>query len=99
MPQIKEEIIERVRQTADILDVIGKYVDLKQKGNNYFGLCPFHNEKTGSFSVAPQKQIYHCFGCGSGGNVFSFLMNYQKVSFPESVKILAEQYNLSLIHI
>ena len=96
MPQIKEEIIERVRQTADILDVIGKYVDLKQKGNNYFGLCPFHNEKTGSFSVAPQKQIYHCFGCGSGGNVFSFLMNYQKVSFPESVKILAEQYNIPI---
>ena len=96
MPQIKEDIIERVRQTADILDVIGKYVDLKQKGNNYFGLCPFHNEKTGSFSVAPQKQIYHCFGCGSGGNVFSFLMNYQKISFPETVKILAEEYNIPI---
>ena len=96
MPQIKEDIIERVRQTADILDVISKYVDLKQKGNNYFGLCPFHNEKTGSFSVAPQKQIYHCFGCGSGGNVFSFLMNYQKIPFPETVKFLAEQYNIPI---
>ena len=96
MPQIKEDVIERVRQTADILDVIGKYVNLKQKGNNYFGLCPFHDEKTGSFSVAPQKQIYHCFGCGSGGNVFSFLMNYQKMSFPETVKFLAEQYNIPI---
>ena len=96
MPQIKEDVIERVRLTADILDVIGKYVNLKQKGNNYFGLCPFHDEKTGSFSVAPQKQIYHCFGCGSGGNVFSFLMNYQKMSFPETVKFLAEQYNIPI---
>ena len=72
MPQIKEDVIERVRQTADILDVIGKYVSLKQKGNNYFGLCPFHDEKTGSFIVAPQKQIYHCFGCGSVVMYFHF---------------------------
>ena len=96
MPQINQNTIEKVRQTSDILEVIGKYVNLKQKGNNYFGLCPFHNEKTSSFSVAPQKQIYHCFGCGSGGNVFSFLMNYQKISFPESVKMLAEQYNIPI---
>ena len=96
MPQINQNIIEKVRQSSDILEVVGKYVNLKQKGNNYFGLCPFHNEKTGSFSVAPQKQIYHCFGCGSGGNVFSFLMNYQKISFPESVKMLAEQYNIPI---
>lgn len=94
MARIPQDIVDRVRDTSDIVDVVSQYVDLKQRGANFFGLCPFHGEKTASFSVAPAKQIYHCFGCGSGGNVFSFLMEYQKVTFPEAVKALAERYNI-----
>ena len=82
MAVISKDIIDRVRETTDIVDIISEYVDLKQKGPNLFGLCPFHNEKTPSFSVALQKQIYYCFGCHSGGNVFSFLMEYLKIPFP-----------------
>jgi len=96
MARIPQDIVDRVRDTADIVDVVSQYVDLKQRGANFFGLCPFHGEKTASFSVAPAKQIYHCFGCGSGGNVFSFLMEYQKVTFPESIKILADRYNIPI---
>ena len=94
--KIPQDSIDRVRDSADIVDVISQFVDLKQRGSNYFGLCPFHGEKTASFSVAPSKQIYHCFGCGAGGNVFSFVMEYQKVPFPESIKILAERYNIPI---
>ena len=94
MAQISQNVIERVRETSDIVDVVSRYVDLKQRGANFFGLCPFHSEKTPSFSVAPSKQIYHCFGCNSGGNVFSFIMDYQKISFPEAVKSLADYYNI-----
>lgn len=94
MAKIPQDIVDRVRDTADIVDVVSQYVDLKQRGANYFGLCPFHGEKTPSFSVAPAKQIYHCFGCSSGGNVFSFIMEYQKVSFPEAIKTLADRYNI-----
>ena len=82
MGKIPQDIVDRVRDEADILDVVSQYVDLKQRGAHYFGLCPFHCEKTPSFSVAPAKQIYHCFGCSSGANVFSFLMEYQKITFP-----------------
>ena len=96
MYKISQEDIERVRDLSDIVDVISQYVQLTRKGNNFFGLCPFHNEKTPSFSVAYQKQIFHCFGCGKGGNVFSFVMDYQKISFPESVKLLADKYNVDL---
>ena len=96
MSQIAQDIIERVRDSADIVDVVSKYVDLKQRGPNYFGLCPFHNEKTPSFSVSPSKQIYYCFGCNDGGNVYSFLMDYQKIPFPDAVKVLAEQYNIPI---
>ena len=96
MTKIPQDIIDQVRDTAEIFEVISRDVKLKKRGTNYFGLCPFHNEKTASFSVAPSKQIYHCFGCGSGGNVFSFLMEYQKVSFPEAVKLLADQYNIPI---
>ena len=96
MYKISQEDIERVRDLSDIVDVISQYVQLIRKGNNFFGLCPFHNEKTPSFSVAHQKQIFHCFGCGKGGNVFSFVMDYQKISFPESVKLLADKYNVDL---
>lgn len=94
MAKIPQDIIERVRDSAEILDVVSQYVDLKQRGNNYFGLCPFHDEKTPSFSVAPAKQIYHCFGCGAGGNVYSFIMEYQKITFPEAIKVIAERYNI-----
>ena len=96
MSKINQEEIDRIRDLADIVDVVSQFVDLKNRGNNFFGLCPFHNEKTPSFSVAPSKQIYHCFGCGKGGNVFSFIMDYQKISFPESIKILADKYNVNL---
>ena len=96
MSQIPQDIIERVRDSADIVDVVSKYVDLKQRGPNYFGLCPFHNEKTPSFSVSPSKQIYYCFGCNAGGNVYSFLMDYQQIPFPDAVKVLAEQYNIPI---
>jgi len=96
MSQIPQDIIDRVRDSADIVDVVSQYVDLKQRGPNYFGLCPFHNEKTPSFSVASAKQIYYCFGCNSGGNVFSFLMDYQQIPFPDAVKALAERYNIPI---
>ena len=97
MAKIPQDIIERVRDTADIVDVISQFVDLKQRGPNYFGLCPFHSEKTPSFSVAPAKQIYYCFGCHSGGNVFSFMMDYQKIPFPDAVQVLAERYNIPIL--
>ena len=89
-------IIDQVRDANDIVSVIGQYVRLEKKGANYFGLCPFHGEKTPSFSVSPRKQIYNCFGCGKGGNVYSFIMEYENVSFPESVRILAKKANISL---
>ena len=96
MPQIPQGTVDIVRETSDILEVISQYVDLKQRGANYFGICPFHDEKTPSFSVAPSKQIYHCFGCNSGGNVFSFIMEYQNTSFPEAVKFVADRYNIKI---
>ena len=96
MPQIPQGTVDIVRETSDILEVISQYVDLKQRGANYFGICPFHDEKTPSFSVAPSKQIYHCFGCNSGGNVFSFIMEYQSTSFPEAVKFVADRYNIKI---
>mgnify|MGYP000576873482 FL=1 len=77
MPYFSDDIIEEVRSRNDIVDVIGQYVHLTKKGSTYFGLCPFHNEKTGSFSVSPNKQMYYCFGCGAGGNVFTFMMQYE----------------------
>ena len=91
-----EDIIEQVRSANDIVDVIGQYVKLTKKGANYFGLCPFHGEKTPSFSVSPQKQIYYCFGCGAGGNVISFLMEYENYSFTEALKYLAERAHIQL---
>ncbi len=91
-----DDIVEQVRSSVDIVDVIGSYVRLKRKGNSYFGLCPFHNEKTGSFSVSGQKQMYYCFGCGAGGNVFTFLMEYENASFPEALKMLADRAGIRL---
>ncbi|MDO4438143.1 MAG: DNA primase [Eubacteriales bacterium] len=91
-----EEIIEQVRNANDIVDVIGQYVRLTKKGSNYFGLCPFHGEKTASFSVSPQKQIYYCFGCGAGGNVISFIMEYENYTFSEALKYLADRARIEL---
>lgn len=91
-----EAIIDEVRQSNDIVDVISQYVHLKRSGRNYFGLCPFHNEKSPSFSVSPDKQIFHCFGCGVGGNVFSFLSKIENISFIEAVQNLAARANITL---
>ena len=96
MPRVPEETIERIRNTADIYDVVAQYVDLKKRGRNFFGLCPFHSEKTPSFSVAPDKQIYHCFGCGAGGNVFSFIVEHEKISFIEAVQQLGQKYGIQV---
>ena len=94
MPKIPQDTIDKIRDQADIVDIISQDVELKRKGINYFGVCPFHDEKTPSFSVSPSKQIYHCFGCGSGGNVFTFLIEFQKLTFFEAVKMLADKYNV-----
>lgn len=96
MARVPEETIERIRNTADIYDVVAQYVDLKKRGRNFFGLCPFHSEKTPSFSVAPDKQIYHCFGCGAGGNVFSFIVEHEKISFIEAVQQLGQKYGIDV---
>ena len=91
-----EEVIEEVRSKNDIVDVISGYVGLKKKGSSYFGLCPFHNEKSPSFSVSRQKQMYYCFGCGAGGNVFTFIMEYENFSFVEALKFLADRAGVEL---
>lgn len=91
-----DEIIEEVRSKNDIVDVISSYVKLQKKGSSYFGLCPFHNEKSPSFSVSREKQMYYCFGCGAGGNVFTFLMEYENYSFQEALKYLADRAGVEL---
>ncbi len=91
-----DELVEEVRMKNDIVDVISGYVRLQKKGANHFGLCPFHNEKSPSFSVSGGKQMYYCFGCGAGGNVFTFIMEYENYSFPEAVKLLADRAGVDL---
>lgn len=91
-----EELIEEVRSRNDIVDVISGYVKLTKKGSSYFGLCPFHNEKSPSFSVSREKQMYYCFGCGAGGNVFTFVMEYENYTFVEALKMLAERVGIDL---
>ena len=91
-----DDIIEEVRMKNDIVDVISQYVKLTRKGSSYFGLCPFHNEKTPSFSVTPSKQMYYCFGCGAGGNVYNFIMEYENYTFMEAVRMLAERAGIEL---
>lgn len=88
---LPEEFIEKVQHAVDIVDVVSEYVQLKKQGRNFFGLCPFHGENTPSFSVSPEKQIFHCFGCGSGGNVFTFLMQIEGCSFTEAVQMTAKK--------
>lgn len=96
MPWYSEEQIEEVRSRSDIVSVIGKYVRLKRTGSGYTGLCPFHNEKTPSFHVNPARQMYKCFGCGVGGNVLTFVMEYENLTFPEAMEMLAEEAGIDL---
>ena len=96
MLRYSDELIEEVRQSNDIVDIISQYVHLTRKGRNYFGLCPFHNEKSPSFSVSPDRQIFHCFGCGVGGNVYTFLMKIEGITFKDAVEQLAERANIQL---
>ncbi|MCI8760056.1 MAG: DNA primase [Clostridia bacterium] len=96
MQRYSDEIIDEVRQANDIVDIISQYVHLKRSGRNFFGLCPFHSEKSPSFSVSPDKQIFHCFGCGVGGNVFTFLTKIEGINFIEAVQTLAERSNIQL---
>lgn len=96
MAYYSDELIEEIRSGNDIVDVISGYVRLTKKGSTYFGLCPFHNEKTPSFSVSPNKQMYYCFGCGAGGNVITFLMEYENYTFPEALEVLANRIDVEL---
>ena len=96
MIQYSDELKEEIRSANDIVDVISQYVTLKRSGRNFFGLCPFHKEKSPSFSVSPDRQYYHCFGCHKGGDVFNFISEIERVSFKESLEILAEKANIAL---
>lgn len=93
---MEDKILEEIKSRLDIVDFISDYVDLKKAGQNYKGLCPFHSEKTPSFIVSPDKQIYHCFGCGEGGNIFSFIMRHDNITFPEAIKILARRAGVNI---
>ncbi|WP_026505377.1 DNA primase [Butyrivibrio sp. NC3005] len=94
--QFNHDLVEEIRSKCDIVDIIGKYVHLEKKGNSYMGLCPFHNEKSPSFSVSKTKQIYHCFGCGKGGDVFTFIQEYNNMTFPEALEDLAKECGVEL---
>ncbi len=96
MVRYSEELIEEIRSSNDIVDVISQYVILKRSGRNFFGLCPFHKEKSPSFSVSPEKQIFHCFGCGAGGNVIHFISKIENLNFKETIELLAERSNIQL---
>ena len=96
MARISEQIIEQIRITADIVEVVSGYVQLKKRGRNYFGLCPFHDEKTASFSVNSERQIYKCFGCNVGGGVINFIMEIEGIDFLNAVKHLAHQYSIEV---
>jgi len=96
MSFISEKTIEQVRSSADIIEIISHYIQLKKKGRNFFGLCPFHGEQTPSFSVNPERQIFKCFGCGIGGNVINFIMEYEKIAFIDAIKQLADQNGIEI---
>ena len=96
MVRYSEELIEEIRSSNDIVDVISQYVILKRSGRNFFGLCPFHKEKSPSFSVSPDKQIFHCFGCGVGGNVIHFVSKIENIDFRETIELLANRANIQL---
>src|SRR5699024_8299783 len=94
--KIPDKIIEQLKNANDIVDIIGEYVQLKKQGKNFFGLCPFHDEKTPSFSVAQDKQIFHCFGCKKGGNVITFLMEIENFSFQQTLHFLSERSGIKI---
>jgi len=96
MAKITEQSIEKIRNAADIYDIVSSYVDLKKRGRNFFGLCPVHNEKTPSFSINPEKQIYKCFGCGIGGSSIDFIMEVEKLDFVDAIRYLADQYSIEI---
>src|SRR5213080_4127864 len=96
MGTIPSETIEQIAAANDIVEVIGSYFPLKRAGANFKALCPFHQEKTPSFMVSPSRQTFHCFGCGAGGSVFRFVMEYENVDFPTAVKRLAERANIAI---
>ena len=96
MVRYSDELIEEIRNSNDIVDIISQYVVLKRSGRNYFGLCPFHKEKSPSFSVSPDKQIFHCFGCGVGGDVFRFVSKIENIDFRETMEILSERAGIAL---
>lgn len=96
MVRYRDELIDEIRNSNDIVDVISKYITLKRSGKNFFGLCPFHKEKSPSFAVSPDKQIFHCFGCGAGGNVIHFISKIENLSFRESLELLANRVNIEL---
>ena len=96
MARITEQTIEQIRSIADIQDIVGRYVQLKKRGKNWFAPCPFHNEKTGSFSVSPERQMFKCFGCGVGGSVINFIQKIENLEFVDSLKFLAEMYNIQI---
>ncbi|MFY8046308.1 MAG: CHC2 zinc finger domain-containing protein, partial [Chitinophagaceae bacterium] len=93
---IPQETIQQIQNRIDIIEIIGGFVKLKKRGTNYLGLCPFHNEKSPSFTVSPSKEIYKCFGCGKSGNTISFLMEHEKYSYVEALKWLATKYNIEI---
>lgn len=96
MAMYTNEELNEVRSKSDIVDLIGGYIPLTKKGKNYFGVCPFHDDHNPSMSVSPEKQIYRCFVCGASGNVFSFVQDYENISFPEAVELLANKNGISL---
>ena len=96
MVQYNDELKQEIRNANDIIDVVSQYVILKRSGKNFMGLCPFHKEKSPSFSVSPDRQYYHCFGCGKGGDVFSFIMEIERLSFREALEFLAERGHVKL---
>ncbi|MFG6333183.1 MAG: DNA primase, partial [Lachnospiraceae bacterium] len=91
-----QELIEEIRSRSEIVDVISGYIRLQRKGSNYVGICPFHNDRNPSMSVNPPRQIYRCFSCGAGGDVFRFVMDYENLTFPEAVKVLADRAGVAL---
>ena len=93
---ISPQTIQQITSRIDIIDVLGEFIKLKKRGANYLGLCPFHGEKTPSFTVSPAKEIYKCFGCGKSGNTISFLMEHEKYSYVEALKWLAARYNIEV---
>lgn len=96
MVRYSDELIDEIKSNNDIVDIISQYVVLKKSGRSFFGLCPFHREKSPSFAVSPDKQIFHCFGCGVGGNVFHFISKIENINFKETVELLAERAGITL---